>query len=127
MKRINLTIAATIFATFVVSLFAFQPTTEAGSNPTPTATPSSRTKRPKQIQSPKPIQSPITTKSKVKPKGIDAASPYLKTNKPKRRIPAKIGTVKPPKSRTKTSGKFFDDMMEGSNIKRKQPRRPKKN
>ncbi len=92
MKKINLTVIATIIATFIISIVAFQPTTtEASNNVVPNMTPSPRTKRPKTIQSPKPIQSPITTRSKLKPKGIDDASPYLRTkrttNKPKRRTP----------------------------------------
>lgn len=43
MKKANLTIIATIIATFVFSMFAFQPTiTEANDNVSPTATPSPR-------------------------------------------------------------------------------------
>ena len=51
MKKANLTIIATIIATFVISMFAFQPTTtEASNNVSPTATPSPRKikKTPKQ-------------------------------------------------------------------------------
>jgi hypothetical protein len=44
---------ATIIATFVISMIAFQPTaTEASNNVSPTATPSPRGKRPIAIQSP---------------------------------------------------------------------------
>jgi hypothetical protein len=47
MKKFNLTISATIVATIVLSMFAFQTvTTEASSNASPIATPSPRTKRP---------------------------------------------------------------------------------
>jgi hypothetical protein len=61
MKKTNLTIVATIIATCVFSMIAFQPITiEASNNVSPTATPSPRKKRPIAIQSPKPIQSPIT-------------------------------------------------------------------
>jgi hypothetical protein len=67
MKRTNLTIVATIIATFVISTIAFQSTvTEASNNISPTATPSPRKKRPIAIQSPKPIQSSVTRKSNVR-------------------------------------------------------------
>ncbi len=60
MKKVNLTIIATVIATFVVSMFAFQPTaTEAGNNATPSATP----RRIRGIPAPTP--SPIT-RSKTK-------------------------------------------------------------
>ncbi len=53
MKKANLTIIATIIATIVISMFAFQPTTtEASNNVSPSATPSPRTKRPTTIRSP---------------------------------------------------------------------------
>lgn len=39
MKKATLTIVATMFSTFVISIFTFQPTTEANNNATPTATP----------------------------------------------------------------------------------------
>lgn len=51
MKKVNLTIIATIIATFVISMFAVQPTvTEASNNVSPSATPSPRKikKTPKQ-------------------------------------------------------------------------------
>jgi hypothetical protein len=65
MKKVNIPIIATIIATFVISMIAFQPTTEASKNPTPSATPRKRRtikpiQSPVTIQSPKPIQSPIT-------------------------------------------------------------------
>ncbi len=45
MKKFNLTIIAIIIATFVISMFAFQPTaTEASSNTIPSATPRKRIK-----------------------------------------------------------------------------------
>ncbi len=53
MKKFNLTVIATIIATFIFSMFAFQPTTtEASNNALPSATPSPRGIRPKTIQSP---------------------------------------------------------------------------
>jgi hypothetical protein len=46
MRKFNLTVIATIIATFLIAMFAFQPvTTEASSNVVPTFTPSPRTKR----------------------------------------------------------------------------------
>ena len=48
MKKVNLTIVATIITTFVISMFAFQPTkTEASNNVLPSATPSPRRIKPK--------------------------------------------------------------------------------
>lgn len=72
MKKVNLTIIATIIATFVISMFAVQPTvTEANNNVSPSATPSPRRIKPK------------------KPTGFD---PYLeiegvKAKKPKAKKP----------------------------------------
>jgi hypothetical protein len=80
MKKANLTIVATIIATFVISMIAFQPTaTEASNNVSPAATPSPRGKRPRTIQSPKPVQSPIPRRKSVKQtrrnRGIPAPTP----------------------------------------------------
>ena len=73
MKKTNLTIVATIIATFVISIFAFQPTTEASNSATPSATPK-RKRLPVAIQSPVTIQSPkpssARTKRTNKSKGI---------------------------------------------------------
>ena len=61
MKKVNLTIIATIMATFAIAMFAFQPTTtEANNNVSPTATPS-----PRKIKS-VPKSTPKLTKSKRK-------------------------------------------------------------
>lgn len=69
MKKANLTIIATIIATFGITMFAFQPTTEAGNNVLPSATPSPRKKQlPMVIQSPKPSSS--RTSRTNKPSGI---------------------------------------------------------
>ncbi len=74
MKKANLTIIAIIIATFVFSMFAFQPTTtEAGNNVLPSATPSPRKKRPSvAIQSPRTIQALKQSSSSRtnKPSGI---------------------------------------------------------
>ena len=79
MKKANSIIIATIIATFVISMFAFQPTVTNASNVVlPNATPSPRRKRLKTIQSPKPIQSPITrTRSNQsrRKRGIPAPTP----------------------------------------------------
>lgn len=86
MKKNNLTIIAVIIITFVFSMIAFQPTTEASSNVTPMATPSPRKKRPLAIQSPKPIQSPIiktrTKKTTYKEGGVNDTT--HRTRKPKK-------------------------------------------
>lgn len=80
MKKANSIIIATIIATFVISMFAFQPTaTEASNNVSPSATPSPRKKRLKTIQSPRPIQSPITrnrtSRQSRQRRGIPAPTP----------------------------------------------------
>jgi hypothetical protein len=87
-KKFNLTIVATIIATFVISMIAFQPTAiEASNNISLTATPSPRGKRPITIQSPRPVQSPITKtktrKSRYKEGGVnDTTFRKRKPNKP---------------------------------------------
>ena len=58
MKKTNSMVIATIIATFVLTMFAFQPTTEAGNNVSPSATPSPRRKLPRPVQSPITVQSP---------------------------------------------------------------------
>ncbi|CAN5423612.1 hypothetical protein BH10ACI1_BH10ACI1_08470 [soil metagenome] len=42
MKKVNYIVIVVIITTFVISMFAFQPTAEAGNNVSPTATPSPR-------------------------------------------------------------------------------------
>ena len=71
MKIRNLTIMATIIATLVISMFAFQPTaTEASNNVSPTATPSPRKirKLPKQSIEVENDETHITRKSGTKVK-----------------------------------------------------------
>ena len=54
MKKVNLTIIATIIATFAISMFAFQPTKiEVNNNALPSATPTKAKKPSKLIQKPK--------------------------------------------------------------------------
>lgn len=73
MKKANLTIIATIIAAFGITIFAFQPTTEAENIVLPSATPSPRKKRPPvAIQSPRTIQvlkQPSSSRTN-KPSGI---------------------------------------------------------
>lgn len=63
MKKANSIIIATIIAAFGISMFAFQPTTEAGNNVLPSATPSPRKVR----KIPAPTPSPITKIKAKKP------------------------------------------------------------
>ncbi len=85
MKKANLIIIATIIATFVISMFAFQPTaTEASNNVSPTVTPSPRAKRPKTIQS------PVTVKrTKVKSTKTFKSVGGLSTETERRKQPRK--------------------------------------
>lgn len=107
MKKANSIIIATVIATFVISIFAIQPTTtEASSKISPTATPSPRTKRPKTIQSPKPIQSSITkSKTKAKKTGFQEVSgigmevtrkkqPRKRNTQKRQHLPCKAGDCK---------------------------------
>ncbi len=87
MKKANLTIIATIIATFVISMFAFQPTTiEAGNNVSPTATPSPRGKLPKPIQSP--ATKVKTKKTGVREGRVNDTTYRTKQSRRKRGIPA---------------------------------------
>ncbi len=94
MKNTNLTIIATIIATFVISMFAFQPiVTEASNNVSPTATPSPRKIRKmprKSIEvendethiTRKPITKAKTKKSAYKEGGMNDTT--YRTRKPKK-------------------------------------------
>lgn len=69
MKKANSIIFATIIATFVISMFAFQPTTtDASNNISPTATPSPRKIRKMPRQSIEVENDETHIKSKIKPK-----------------------------------------------------------
>jgi hypothetical protein len=61
MKKLNLTITATIIATFVISMFAFQPTTTEASMATPTAMTTPRTIRRSEVKLPRDPASGRTT------------------------------------------------------------------
>ena len=95
MKKVNLIIIATIIATFVISMFAFQPTkTEASNNGAlPSATPSRKRVR------------------HVRFYGVDKNESI------------EIGSVKARKLRTKKPRKFAQDAGMESGIRRKQPKR----
>ena len=97
MKKVNLIIIATIIATFVISMFAFQSTTTEASNngALPSATPSRKRVR------------------HVRFYGVDKNESI------------EIGSVKARKLSTKKPRKFAQDAGMESGIRRKQPRRGK--